>query len=139
MHSDSDFQQQYAQYKKEIKSKIVYEKSDLAKAFFKNLQLGFDEYLADNDGVTIDEIYEHFGTPEEIAAEFLNNTDAKAVKKKIRIKKIIIAVAVIIILIIGIGVAKIAHDANEDNATYGDYTPLNSENESSDVTSEDFV
>lgn len=82
-----------------------------ADEFLAELKNNLMEYSEDHPNYTMDELIEQFGTPEDIAKEFLDNTLAyapKTIAKKGKRKKIIIALlsaALIIAAIYCIGLS----------------------------------
>lgn len=129
MNHEGMFQQELRHYMNEIKDRLPFS-NGVTKKLLDDLQNGIDDYIENNDVTSFDEILDHFGKPDEVAEDLKNITDAQVIKRKINLKKIIVAFAVVVVLIIGIGVAKIAHDADEDNATYGTSIGVERESES---------
>ncbi len=85
-------------YYKEISSFAVLTGKQ-KKAFVNELKSAVNEYVELNPDCTIDDIKAVFGTPEEITLSFIENGNFTKVKKKLDIKRVIIA-AVITALII---------------------------------------
>ncbi len=85
-------------YYKEIEKLLVCDRKQKA-AFMAELQANIDEYIAAVGETDMESIRAEFGTPEKISESFLTNSDAVTIKKKIDIKKCILA-AVIIALVI---------------------------------------
>lgn len=88
-------------YKNEIKSKLICD-SKVSKKFFEDLQSNIDNYIADNNATSIEEIYKHFGTADEIAKAFFETTDISTIKKKIFVKKLIAILVIAVVVIWGI-------------------------------------
>ena len=70
----------------------------------KNKQKVIDEiknsiyvYAEENGISDIGEVYDHFGTPEEIASQALSTVDPKMIKKALSIKRAVIAALAIIV------------------------------------------
>ena len=88
----------------------------------KNKQKVIDEirnsiyvYAEENGISDIAEIYDHFGTPEEIASQALSTVDPKMIKKALSIKRIVaIALTAIVVSFIVFLVAMYM-DAHKDN------------------------
>lgn len=66
-------------------------------------------YIEDNEAADYSDLSQHFGTPEAVAAEFLNNLDGNAVAKSQhhRNKVFLIAIVILITLAMIIGVHKL--------------------------------
>lgn len=81
--------------------KEIYELSP-ADDFLNELKSNLIEYSEDNPNCTMDDLIEQFGTPEDIAKEFLDNTLAytpQIIAKKRKRKKIIIVLLCVTLLI----------------------------------------
>ena len=117
MDSDSRFQYELKQYKNAIRSKMPFSNA-VTKKLLADLQYGIDDYISMNNVTSFDEIVEQFGLPEDVANELKNNADTQVIKRKISIKKAVVASIAVVVLLVGIGIAKIANDADTANATY---------------------
>ena len=72
-------------------------------------------YAEENGISDIGEVYDHFGTPEEIASQALSTVDPKMIKKALSIKRIVaIALTAIVVSFIVFLVAMYM-DAHKDN------------------------
>ena len=123
MQSDASFQKDLKTYKNEIKSKLICD-SKVSKKFFEDLQSNIDNYIADNNATSIEEIYKHFGTADEIAKAFFETTDISTIKKKISVKRLIAVFVVCVIVIVAIGVTIATIDANKNNSSYTNFYPV---------------
>lgn len=85
-------------YYKEIYSLIVCEGKQ-KKVFIKEFQSAVCEYTELNPACTIEDIRAVFGTPEEIAFSFIENGNFTKVKKKLDVKRVIIAAVITALLI----------------------------------------
>ena len=117
MQSDASFQKDLKTYKNEIKSKLICD-SKVSKKFFEDLQNNIDDYIADNNATSIEEIYKHFGTADEIAKAFFETTDISTIKKKISVKKLIAILVIAVVVIWGIVVAFDFVDSKNAQSTY---------------------
>ena len=66
------------------------------------------DYLQENPNIDFTAVQSHFGTPQEIAASYVDDQDASALLRKMSIKKqvlVIVAGAVVIALMVWAGVA----------------------------------
>lgn len=69
------------------------------KAFLAEFRSDVENFLAETENATKEDIENFFGTPESIAASFISNTDSTDIKRKISFKNILI-IAVIVALLI---------------------------------------
>lgn len=60
------------------------------KAFLKELKNNIEEFRLSNPQATISDIEAFFGSPEQIAASFTDNTDSVKLKKKLSVKRIVL-------------------------------------------------
>lgn len=81
-----------------------------------DLKSEIQDYIDTQGTQNIEKIKARFGTPEQIAKAFLMEMDVKKVKKKLDIRRAVIAVALSIVLIWGIGVTIAVVDAVEDGS-----------------------
>lgn len=86
------------QYYKEISALLMCSSSQ-KKHFISDLDCCIKDYIADNPKCTIEDIKENFGTTEEISRSFMENSNCFYIKKKLNIKKAIIAAIVIALFI----------------------------------------
>lgn len=87
-------------YIKEISSLLVCKRRQ-KNQFVKQIKTELDDFIQDNPGSSMEHIYSTFGTPEQIANCFLENRSGY-VKKKISIKKCVIACVIAVVLIYAI-------------------------------------
>ena len=92
-------------------------------------------YAEENGISDIKEVYDHFGTPEEIASQALSTVDPKMIKKALSIKRIVaIALTAIVVSFIVFLVAmymdahKDNHGTIEETMIVGEAYTLNEEN-----------
>ena len=86
------------EYYREIEKLLVCERKQKAE-FMSVLKADIDENIATVGQADIENIRAEFGTPEKIAESFLSNSDALTVKKRINIKRCIIAAVVAALVI----------------------------------------
>ena len=100
------------QYIKEIKALLVCDK-DQQEKFLEDFNSDIDDYLSDNPEAGLDELQKDFGTPQEIADEFLAHSSAKEIKKLTSLKSaIIIVCALAVIIFTGCTVAWLIDKSN---------------------------
>lgn len=109
------------QYIKEIKALLVCDKDQQAK-FLENFNSDIDDYLSDNPEAGLDELKRDFGTPQEIADEFLAHSSAKEIKKRMSGSKVLVAVVLgIMILVFAVYLSAMLIEAKIDkNAHFED-------------------
>lgn len=76
------------------------------------------DFTEANGTEDIKEVYEHFGTPEELAKAHLSELDPVQIKRKVNIRKVVIVAAVIAILIFIISMIIVIIDSNKSNGVY---------------------
>lgn len=76
------------------------------------------DFTEANGTEDIKEVYEHFGTPEELAKAHLSELDPVQIKKKVNIRRVVIVAAVIAILIFIISMIIVIIDSNKSNGVY---------------------
>ncbi len=88
----------------------------------KNKQKVIDEirnsiyvYAEENGISDIDEVYERFGTPEEIASQYLSTVDPKMIKKALSIKRIVVIALTAIVVSFIVFLVVMFMDAHKDN------------------------
>ncbi|MFR5876117.1 MAG: DUF6120 family protein [Eubacterium sp.] len=86
----------------------------------KDLKSDIQDYIDTEGTQDIEKIKARFGAPEQIAKAFLMEMDIKKIKKKLDIRRAVIAVAVSIVLIWGIGVTIAVVDGIKDGSGYFD-------------------
>ena len=86
------------EYYREIERLLVCKRKQKAE-FMSALKADIDEYIATVGQADIENIRAEFGTPKKIAESFLSNSDALTVKKKLDVKRCIIAAVVAALVI----------------------------------------
>ena len=77
------------------------------------------DYAENNNITDINLIYKHFGSPEELAKSFMTENDLKYLKRKIIIRRIILAVVFIILALISFLLIKeVMNQASSDINRY---------------------
>ena len=117
MINDDNFLKELNHYKNEVKSKLLCD-SKISKAFIVDFENDIDNYIIENDVCSIDEIYNHFGTADDIANAFFLMNDVKSVKKKVNVKKLIAVLVASIIAIWAVGMVVIAINARKSAITH---------------------
>lgn len=126
---NNDFQNDLKIYKNDVKSKLLCD-SKISKTLFKDLQNDIDNYIEDNNVTSIEEIYNHFGSADDIATAFLDTVDIAAVKRKMNIKKLIAVLVAAVIIIWGIGMTVIVMNSKKADLVYEVHYGLEEESDS---------
>ncbi|MBQ6863609.1 MAG: hypothetical protein IJO14_05165 [Clostridia bacterium] len=80
---------------------------------------------AENKRITdINEIYAHFGTPEEIAKAYIADAEPQNIKKAINIRKLLVAAVAIVLAMLAITFIIAIVDSHNANAAYFTDTPI---------------
>ncbi len=108
-------------YLSQVKAYLPCRKADKT-AILEDIRQAIFEFKENSGTENIDDIYNRFGTPEEIAKAYLSDAEPQNIKKAINIRKVIIA-AVVAIIMIYLGVMfLIVYDAH--NETHGYFTEI---------------
>lgn len=104
----------------------------------KDLKSEIQDYIDTQGTQDIEKIKARFGTPEQIAKAFLMEMDVKKVKKKLDIRRVIMAVVLSVLLIWGIGVTIAVVDAMMTNRGYilDKYENVSSEDDYEEIVDE---
>ena len=90
---------QLNKYYRTIKKRLPCKMSD-TKKLLSSLKQNVQLYLMSNPEATINDIYAHFGTAEEIASSYLNEDNKGYISKRIFLKRIFIVILVATIVCI---------------------------------------
>lgn len=99
-------------YIKEIKSLLICDLGTKRK-FINDFKNDLFEYIDSNSVSDIEEVYKHFGTPQDISKAFFENADIKKIKKKMNISKTVLIGVVAALIIWAVGVTAAVIDAHE--------------------------
>lgn len=86
------------QYLKETKKNVACS-AKRKRAFLAQLEAGLRELAQETDDLTMEQLTEAFGTPQQQAQSFMETLDAKEVKKAFGWKKIVLVAVIAIVLI----------------------------------------
>jgi len=116
--TDKGFEKETKKYIKSVKSLLLCD-IQTKRRFIKDFRDDLSGYIEDNNIADIKNVYDHFGTPEQVAKGFLETADIKNIKKKMNIGKIIAAGIALALIIWATGVTIAVIDAHID--TTGGY------------------
>lgn len=79
----------------------------------------------DNKQITdINEIYAHFGTPEDLAKTFLSSADVKSVKRKIKTRNIVLAFTVVVLTVFAVFIGYVIADQHDASGHFFADSPI---------------
>ena len=105
-------------YQRRIRSNLLCS-TKLSKQYMAELSGAIDSFIEENGVTQLAEVEDHFGTPEQIARSFLATTDIAAIRKKMRMKRIISGLLLTLLLIWGIFVVCEFLRSYETRSGYG--------------------
>ena len=95
---EKELNKELKKYKRKIKANLICNTKH-SKKFMHEMSCSIDQYVEKNNIHQISEIFDHFGTPEEIAKSFLCETDISVISKKLRLKRVITISLIVALLI----------------------------------------
>lgn len=117
MQGNSEFQKDLKKYKKTVKSLLLCN-TEMSAKFMADFDNDIAAYIEEHQISSMDEIYKHFGAPEEVAQSFFETADIKTIKRKISIKQTILFFLVAVLAIYGITMAVVVHNSKKTDAAY---------------------
>ena len=115
------------QYLKEVRGKLICPLS-MKSVFLGELKGSVLEYAENKENVTIEALYEEFGSPAEIADGFLDRTDyqelLKKAKKKLLLWRVISVVLLVLVIIIVLYFIKVCDDMGGTYTITEPYDPI---------------
>lgn len=88
-------------YISQVKKYLVCPKAE-KKQITEDIQSAVYGFVEDRNPQNIAEVYNHFGTPEELAKAHLADVDPKKIKKAINIKRVVVAAVVLALVMFAI-------------------------------------
>lgn len=110
---DNKLERDVKKYKRQVKANLLCSTS-LSKQFLADFSDAIDNYIEENNVTRLEEVQNHFGSPEQIARSFLAETDISLIRKKVRLKNFILlaVIAALLIWIVGVAIStKTSYDA----------------------------
>ena len=117
MQGNSKFLNDLKKYKKTVKSLLLCN-TEMSAKFMSDFDNDIDAFIEEQKVSSMDEIYKHFGAPEEVAQSFFVNADIRAIKKKISMKQALLFFLVAVLAVYGIAMAVVVHNAKKSDASY---------------------
>lgn len=105
-------------YIREINSNIICDYKT-RKKYIGDIKASVYDYIEENNVTGADEIYKHFGTPQEISKAFFENADIKKIKKRMNFTRIILIGVITVILVWAVALTIDVIDTFESNRGYG--------------------
>ena len=93
-------QKEINRYIKDIKKELLYN-SKQSREFLAGLRQNVCDFAAENENADMAQVTEQFGKPEDIAATFFEQYDKNEIKRKVNVRRVIIAAVVVVVLMIG--------------------------------------
>ncbi len=104
-------------YIREINSNIICDYKT-RKKYIGDIKASVYDYIEENNVTGADEIYKHFGTPQEISKAFFENADIKKIKKRMNFTRIILIGVITVILVWAVAVTIDLIDSLGSNEGY---------------------
>lgn len=105
------------QYIKEIKQNIICD-FKTRKKFISDIKNSIYDFVECENSTSIDDVYHHFGTPQQIAKEFFVNADVKKIKRRMNFTKVVFVGVIIAIVLWATAVTIDLIDSLRDNHGY---------------------
>ena len=106
------------QYIKEIKQNIICD-FKTRKKFISDIKNSIYDFVECENSTSIDDVYHHFGTPQQIAKEFFVNADVKKIKRRMNFTKVVFVGVFVALLMFGTALVIELVDAHSSNHGYG--------------------
>ena len=107
-------QKEINRYIKDIKKELLYGTKE-SRQFLKELKQNVTDYAEENQNADMAQVTEQFGKPEDIAATFFEQYEKNEIKRKVNVRRVIIAAVVVVVLMIGATLATVIIDSNNQN------------------------
>lgn len=114
---DKELKKAIHKYIKEINQNIICD-FRTRKKFISDIKNSIYDFAESENAVTMDDIYKHFGKPQEIAKEFLLNADVKKIKKRMNVTKIVLIGIIAALVMWAAGLVYAIIDANVIHSGY---------------------
>ena len=101
-------------YLKEVRSLLFCDAKTL-KSFLKDFENDVTNFANDNGVTDMQQIIEHFGTPDQVARGFFETTDLRKIKKRLQVKRYILCGILAVALIWAVILTFIATDIHKSN------------------------
>ncbi len=85
-------------YFREVRSLLIVKSRD-TKRFMAEFTSSARDYLEANPGADFEEVRSHFGAPEKIAKSFLDTSQVRYIRRRVRVRNIVVAVLLAALMI----------------------------------------
>ena len=109
----SAFERGLKAYKKQIR-RLLLIRTAASRQFSEDLESDIAAFAEAKNVTSVEEIAAHFGTPEQIARAFFAGTDIEAVRKKLNLRRAVIAVLLAALLLWGAALTALYVEARSD-------------------------
>ena len=110
-------QKEINRYIKDIKKELLYS-SKQSREFLAGLRQNVCDFAAENENANMAQVTEQFGKPEEIAATFFEQYGKEDIKKKVNIRRVVIAAVVAIVMMFATAMITIIIDSHGETHGY---------------------
>ena len=119
-----EFEKSLKKYVKRVR-RLLLVKTDAADRFLSELQNDISDYAETARVTDIAQVEARFGTPESIAKAFFAATDIKAVRKKLALRRAVLAVLLAALLLWGCALTGLYIEAHNDlNGAFSEETEI---------------
>lgn len=115
-------QKEINRYIKDIKKELLYGTKE-SRQFLKELKQNVTDYAEENQNVDMAQVTEQFGKPEDIAATFFEQYDKNEIKRKVNVRRVILATAVVLVLVFSLTLVVAFIDSHLSGSGYTIITP----------------
>ncbi len=106
-------QKEINRYIKDIKKELLYS-SKQSREFLAGLRQNVCDFAAENENADMAQVTEQFGTPEDIAATFFEQYSKDDIKRKVNIRRVVVAAVVAIVMMFATAMITIIIDTHGD-------------------------
>ncbi len=104
-------------YKKHVKALLICD-SKTAKSYLSDLENGIADFVENSGATSIEEVITRFGEPEVVARAFFESADIRKIKRRMNIKRVLLAGALLAVAIWAVAVSCLSIDAHQSNHGY---------------------
>lgn len=104
-------------YLNSIKSSLVCSKKEKTE-FLSDFEASIANFVEEEGNDSMEAVYAHFGTPEEIAKAYLGYTDPVYVKKAVGVRKTLLAAVLSIVMLFAFAMSIIIADNHSKKVAY---------------------
>lgn len=98
-------------YKKHVKALLICD-SKTAKSYLSDLENGIADFVENSGATSIEEVITRFGEPEVVARAFFESADIRKIKRRMNIKRVLLAGVLLAVVIWAVAVSYLSIDAH---------------------------